>query len=74
MVNPIHIDMLAEILTEVKEGRICTIAIAYVGTNAQSGNMFHGEFPMTLVGELECMKREILDTVDTRLHDAGEKY
>ena len=74
MVNPRHLEMIEEILTEIKEGRVCALALVFVGTDAGSGNMFHGEHPITLVGELECLKREILDNVDTRLHDAGKEY
>lgn len=74
MIDPINIEILENILDEVKEGKVCSIALAFVYNNATSGNVFSEGSPLTLVGELECLKREILDTIDTRLHKAGEEY
>lgn len=70
------IDILNEQLELAKNGEIQSIAIASIMVWERSSNTFCALFdPIGLIGQLEVLKREIMDTsINLRTHNAGDDY
>ena len=72
--SQVIIDILKEMLERAESGSVQAIAIAGVTGNGESFNCFDGEvYPMSLIGELRVLEREVIDLcVDTRRKPAWE--
>lgn len=69
------IEMLETVLQLAKDGEIggCGIILEY--NNYNTGNAFVVQRPAVMLGEIECMKRDVMDAhVELRFHTPGEGY
>lgn len=74
-VDPSLLGMAEELLEAVKKGGVIGVAIATVNSDATTANCFLARRPISLIGELEVLKRDVIDChVDLRKHDAGGEY
>lgn len=70
------LEMLETIKSKVLEGEVEGIALVLIGKDAlYTGNCYSTPYPVVTIGELETLKREIIDArIDLRHHEAGYMY
>jgi hypothetical protein len=70
------VELLEGYLEDAKAGRLVSIGVVTGMTNAEVSSAFVADNrPVNLVGELEILKRDLIDCqVDLRLHEAGTEY
>ena len=75
-VNQEIIEMLEDQLNEAKQGRILSIAVVGVSTDATTYSYYSAKrYPVTLIGEIRLLERDIIDTeIDLRMHEAATEY
>lgn len=73
---PEVIERLESILAMAKAGRVRSVAVVATLSNSETMNGWAGNHnPVGLVGELEVLKRELMDgQIDLRGKPAGEGY
>lgn len=69
------IDILRSMTERAERGEIVSVAIAMVDADGGTSNVIACDYPVRLLGEIEILKRDIIDLAcDTRLHQAGVEY